>query len=49
VRRHEAYVHSFNVPGSNVYRVTCPTCGEEYTCFDSSLERVEADRQATGR
>jgi DNA-directed RNA polymerase subunit M/transcription elongation factor TFIIS len=29
----------FAVRGANVYRVTCPKCGEEYTTFDSDLER----------
>jgi hypothetical protein len=28
--------------GVNVYRATCPQCGEEYTTTDSGVERKEA-------
>jgi hypothetical protein len=45
--RHQApFVHMFTLPGvsrrppTDVYRVTCPTCGEDYTAFGPGLERV---------
>ena len=38
-RHQEPYVHMFAIRGANVYRVTCPACGEEYTTFDSDVER----------
>jgi hypothetical protein len=45
-RNQESYVHMFAVgagsAGANVYRVTCPKCGQEYTTFDSCVERVES-------
>ena len=48
-RHQEPYVHMFVVPAgsagggaANVYRVSCPECGQEYTTFDSGLERAES-------
>jgi hypothetical protein len=36
----ESYVRILVAPHFNSYRVTCPTCGEEYTTSDSGVERV---------
>ena len=36
----ESYVRILVAAHFNVYRVTCPTCGEEYTTSDSGVERV---------
>ncbi len=36
----ESYVHILLAGHFNVYRVTCPTCGEVYTTSDSGVERV---------
>jgi hypothetical protein len=46
-RNQEPYVHVFAVGAgragpANVYRVTCPECGEEYTTLDSGVERKES-------
>jgi len=45
-RHQEPYVHMFvfgagPAGAANVYRVTCPTCGQEYTTTDSGLETKE--------
>ncbi len=36
----ESYVRILVAPHFNVYRVICPTCGEEYTASDAGVERV---------
>jgi hypothetical protein len=36
----ESYVRILLGGHINVYRVTCPTCGEEYTISDVGVERV---------
>jgi|GEM_PF-6146733 len=46
-RHQEPWAHSFvfgaGSDGSvNVYRVTCPQCGEEYTTTDRDAERDES-------
>jgi hypothetical protein len=46
-RHLEPYVTTFVLGAgasgaANVYRVTCPTCGQEYTTTDQAAERVEA-------
>jgi hypothetical protein len=37
----ESYVCILAAAHHHVYRVTCPTCGEEYTISDLGVERVE--------
>ena len=46
-RHQEAYVHMFVFSAGrdgavNVYRVTCPQCGEEYTTTDRGVERADS-------
>ena len=46
-RHQEPYMHVFGFGAGgagavNVYRVTCPECGEEYTTTDRGVERVES-------
>ena len=36
----EPYVCIFVAAHFNVYRVSCPTCGEEYTISSAGVERV---------
>ncbi|HUD85740.1 MAG TPA: hypothetical protein VMR17_04770 [Xanthobacteraceae bacterium] len=46
-RQLEPYVRTFpfgagSAGAVNVYRVTCPKCGEEYTTTDRGVERQES-------
>ena len=39
-RHQEPYVQMFTASNANVYRIVCPVCGEEYTTFDTGVERL---------
>ena len=41
-RHQERYVQMFPLTDVLVYRVTCPVCGQDYTTFDTAVERTDS-------